>query len=496
VLRRIIRWSLIAMGVLMALAAVVLLTLRPPAPLIAERRDLTLPGVTVVNPGLGRRRAQRLAIHGSIIASISDDAGAPDPGFTARYAGAYVLPGLIDMHVHHPPARAAADTQMFGLLYLAHGVTSVRDTGNFDGSILKTRERIRAGEVAGPRLFACGPIIDGDPPVWPGSKVVHTAEEGQRAVDEIAATGVDCIKAYENLSADALRGVRAGAARHHLPLVGHVPSAVPFEAAHLDDVQHLTGIPLSTPVAGADPSQLILALLRSWTSLDDARAAFAVHVSIEQKLVHTPTIAVIDRLTRLNEYSMLLLDPDAQLLPRYYREIFWQPAGFSNILQYGWPDGEAVRANFRTVVRQLHEAGVTIHVGTDVLNPFVVPGASMDDELRNFTQCGFTPEQAWAAATRQNGAFLPLPRLGVIEPGAPADLLIFRRDPTQDLAALSTLGAVVADGRFYATEMLANAIARHHDKFAGWLYDHITMRMVRALARPMTDRRPPADTRP
>jgi hypothetical protein len=181
------------------------------------------------------------------------------------------------------------------------------------------------------------------------------------------------------------------------------------------------------------------------------------------------------------------MEPDAQLLPRYYRAFFWRPVGLFTAIGGGWPDGRAVRANVRLVARQLREAGVTLHVGTDALNPFVVPGTTMHEELRNFTECGFTAEEALAAATRGNGAALPLRGLGVIEPGAPADLLVFREDPSLNLAALATLEAVIADGRLYSKRTLDDTIGRYRRTFTGWLYDRITMQIVQRLGPPMTD---------
>ncbi len=153
-----------------------------------------------------------------------------------------MLPGLIGMHVHQPPDTPLGDVELAALLFLRHGVTAVRDTGSFDGAIFAERKRIEAGEIAGPRIFACGPILDGDPPFWSGSRVVRTAAEGRRAVDELAALHVNCIKVYDRISADALQGIREAAERHELPVIGHVPSAIPFSEARLADVQHLTGL--------------------------------------------------------------------------------------------------------------------------------------------------------------------------------------------------------------------------------------------------------------
>jgi Amidohydrolase family len=306
-LKRILSGALAIVAVAIALVVWVALTLRPPAPLVAPQGEFVLSGVTVVNPGRDRQENRRIVIRGPIIESISEappadavDADAADPDATdidatgathavRRFPGATVLPGLIDMHVHHPGAQAAADTQLFALLYLAHGVTAVRDTGNFDGSILGTRERILAGELAGPRIFACGPIFDGDPPVWPGSVVVRDAASAERAVDEVVATGVHCIKAYQNLSADALGGVRTAAKRHGLPLVGHVPFASSLEDAGLDDVQHLTGVAVGAhPPVGAAPSEMISWIVRSLAELDDEAIDRAAALSRERGIATRP----------------------------------------------------------------------------------------------------------------------------------------------------------------------------------------------------------------
>jgi cytosine/adenosine deaminase-related metal-dependent hydrolase len=105
------------------------------------------------------------------------------------------------------------------------------------------------------------------------------------------------------------------------------------------------------------------------------------------------------------------------------------------------------------------------------MNPFVVPGVSLHRELVRFSECGFTAEEAWQAATSGNARALRAPQLGRLEAGAPADLLVFAEDPTRELAALATLEAVVADGRLYPREELARERARYEAYFASWLYD-------------------------
>jgi imidazolonepropionase-like amidohydrolase len=143
----------------------------------------------------------------------------------------------------------------------------------------------------------------------------------------------------------------------------------------------------------------------------------------------------------------------------------------------------------KLLVHRLHEAGVHIYAGSDTFNPFVVPGASLQEELYHLIDAGFTPEEVWAAATREAGEWLREPRLGSVEEGAPADLLIFREDPTRDLAALSTLEAVVAQGRLYPKEMLDQALARWRAHFEGRFYDTVTMAIARRRMRQFASNR-------
>lgn len=496
-LRRVIRILLRAVLALIALAVVlaafVVFVIWPPRPLLVPAQGVEIADLTIVNPGLDRRPGVNLAIHGDRIAKIKDYVAGKDQGHeNLRFAGGYVLPGLIDLHVHHPPALSG-DIPLFELMYLAHGVTAVRDTGNFDGSILQTRQRIAEGKFPGPRIFACGPIFDGDPPFWPHSRIVHNAAEANRAVDEVAATGVDCIKTYNFLTPDALAGLREGATRNHLPLIGHVPLAVPIENSHIDEVQHLTGVPAIPPQPASARESLgdaLASLIEGWDKLDEARIDFIVRTSLDRKIAHTPTLVVIQQIGKLADYPVLLDSPDAQILPRYWRALIWAPGGLLNsqsVTSETFRKIGAIVPKMRLVVRRMHDAGVPIHVGTDVTNPFVVPGASLPVEMRNLVDSGFSTEEVWAATTRGNAqALTHLPGLGVVAEGAPADFLIFREDPSTDLSKLSTLEAVVANGRLYTIESLNEALARYKARSANSLYDFVSMTLTRLIAGHLT----------
>jgi len=456
---------------------------RPPA-VAVPRQGITLSGVTVVNPGEGRRAGQTLVVDGERITRLfpgesHDRAGLADES----YAGTYVLPGLVEMHAHIPPHERA----LVNLLFLAHGVTTVRETGDADGTTWKGRWRIQAGKVPGPRLFASGPVLDGAPPYLPTSWVVRDATEARDAVATLAGRGADFVKIHHRLSTEALAGIREAAAEVGLRVVGHIPIAVPFEEAHVWDVQHLDGlVPYPQPPEGPIDYQ------RRWRDLDPARIAFYVRTSLEQGLVHTPTLASFDSLVRLAE-GVPQDDPAVGLLPRYYRVVVWDPKispfplgnvtpELRELLQQGLERGQAV-------VGELHRAGVRLHLGTDTAAmPLVVPGASLQRELGLMVGAGLSLEAAWAAGTRAAGESLGLPLLGTVQEGAPADLLVFAQDPTRDLSALSTLQAVVAQGRLYPKTYLDEALARHRERFERPFYDRRMAAVIRLGMKGMARR--------
>jgi imidazolonepropionase-like amidohydrolase len=475
------RWLWLALKIvgaivaaLAALTLALLVIMRPAKPLVVPRQGVTLSGVTVINPALDRRTSQTVTVDGGTIKSIGT--GATSAG-DAGYAGAYVLPGLIDMHVHNPPPQSR-DLNYFFLMYLRYGVTTIRDTGNA-GWMFAMRRRLLNGGVAGPRAFTSGPILDGDPPVWPFSIIVHNQAEADRAVDGLADRGADFVKVYERLTPDALHEIEAEARRRNLPVVGHVPELVRFEDAHIDDVQHLTGT-INRPPRLYTLHEMVLVETKAWHDLDDARIAFVIKTSLDQHITHTPTIIVLDRSSRGEAYDAQFNEPTAQLLPRWYVE-FWRRPDLGFTQQeveslHGW--GRFL-PKMKLMVRRMHEAGVPLHVGTDTINAFVVPGVAMHEEMRNFLDCGFTPEQVWAAATRDNGASLPLKDLGVLKDGAPADFLIFKEDPTNDLSKLNTLEAVVANGRLYRREDLDGGLQRYRERYSSRAYQWVMLTLMR-----------------
>jgi hypothetical protein len=398
-------------------------------------------------------------VEGGTIVEISPGT---TPTASTAYAGAYALPGLVDLHVHHPPLAAWGERELFALLFLRHGVTSVRDVGSFGGGMLEQRRRVREGELAGPRLFACGPIVDGEPPGWPGARIVLDPEEARAAVAALVEEGSDCVKIYNSLSLGAFTALREEAARFDLPIVGHLPDAVPFEALRGVELQHLMGLAAEGPT--------------------NAGVRAYVERSRRIGLQHTPTLVAFARGAQLEDYDALRGDPAAQLLPRHYRELLWNPDA-NPLVAWLEPEGFGElpdrHRRMQQVVGLLHARGVSVLAGTDTMNPFVVPGIALHEELQHLAAAGIPPAEVLEIATRRAGDRLGVHGLGTLRVGAPADFVLFREDPTSGLAALDTLEAVVAAGRLYRRVDLDGAIRAQLEYSDGPIYSTL----YRALAR-------------
>jgi imidazolonepropionase-like amidohydrolase len=419
------------------------------------RSERTLQDVTVVNPARDRREHVDVAIKGGAIASIESTR---EPH---ERPAAFVLPGLIDMHVHSP--ILPTDAELFHTLYLLHGVTSVRNLGDRNQSFDRKRA-LAAGTRGGPRTFACGTHLDG-PPGSLVAKVLKTPDVARAAVRQLVAAGADCIKVFPNLDAATYQAIWEEAHAAGLPVVGHMVNALGIEQARMDDVQHLTGIP-DGPSPGFDPGGFER-WARTWDTVDEARIDAVVAAAQRDGGAHTPTLVG-------PAYQAWVGRPDApvrprgDLMPAWYRAL-WGRAFYSD-RPNAREAASRMLARQLDVVRRLHAAGVPVFAGTDVFVDYVVPGAALHDELALFVRAGFTPAEALAAATSVPARALRVTGLGIVAEGNPADLAIFREDPTVALAHLDSLESVIVDGRYYRQDRLAALHAQQIEAAASFLY--------------------------
>jgi imidazolonepropionase-like amidohydrolase len=464
----------LALGMLlMGVVLVVYLALRPPRFSIPEPARLEFLGVTIVNPGEPPLVGRRVLIEGGKIAEITEAADGP-------HRGKFLLPGLVDHHIH-----VSLLSDHAGLLLLRHGVTAIRDPGTPGQAVMEYRKAWRQGELAGPRLYACGLPLEGDPPTFGGALVVGTTTLARQRAMEQVAEGVDCLKVYNTLRLDALEEVTRVGKRLDVPVVGHVPVAVELGASGLSAVEHLTGLPAPYTELEARTEGLSGWLVR-FSEADDARLRHFARVSAAQKIAHTPTL-VLWHAMHDRRGSSEGAPKEHALMPSFVREVLWDDAALPTY--YRLDDrGQAALATMlartATVVQALERAGAPILAGTDAPTR-VVPGHGLWRELSLLEEAGLSAEEALVAATVAPGARLAPGKLGRIQVGAFADLALFANNPAQNLSQLESIEEVVVAGRRYTRSELDLMVRSSLEHYDGWFVSRAWAFIARGVLRTM-----------
>jgi len=363
---------------------------------------------------------------------------APDGVPILDATGYSVLPGLWDMHAHFQQVE-------WGPIYLAAGVTTVRDCANELEFLTSVRDSIAGGRGLGPRILAAG-VVDGSGPLAVGVARVDTAEDAERWVDRYARERFQQIKVYSSMSRDAVRWVADAAHRRDMTVTGHVPEGLTADQAieaGQDQINHIWGVAgmmVEPPPAGAPPMARAVALAE--LDLDSERSRRAIEFLRTHRTVVDPTLALAELSSLSTAKPAASFEPGAAKVPE-------ELAG--PLRSAGPPSPqtelrERIFAKCIEIVRRLHANGIPIVAGTDQ----AVPGHSLHRELELYVSAGFTPLEALQSATVVPARVLGLEaESGTLAVGKRADLILVEGDPTERIRDIRRVRKVVAAGRLY-----------------------------------------------
>ena len=421
----------------------------------ASHDGVALVGATLIDGGNGPVVPDAaVVVRGGRIESIGLKADFQLPKRTREVdvSGKWIIPGLIDAHVHLAPAASWAPRR-----FLAWGVTTVRDAHGGIASLSRLKKRSQQGAPDGPRVYLAGAMIDGLPATYPDANAVSSESEARKSVDRMVSAGADFIKVYTRIDPPLLRAIVDEARAFNLGVTGHLgmTDAVTAAKAGIASIEHLTGVP---EAASPKPSSLFTAhyrgffpgwtaFERSWAGLDSAALLRVANRLAESKISLIPTLVLHETLSRLDEPGMLR-DPALQDVPEAQQRD-WDVRGL--VARAGWTetDFEAFRrsrANQDLFVRQFAAAGGRLAAGTDAANQMLVPGYSEHREMELLVRAGLTPREALRAATRNGAVLIGVDSLGLLAPGKVADLLVLSKDPLMDIRNTRAITAVMARG--------------------------------------------------
>lgn len=423
-----------------------------------KRPSIAIENVAVVDVVRGEIVTPRtvVIVDGRITASGQSDAVTiPPEAVRVDGQGRYLMPGLVDMHVHlfNDASRRPPNVWAFPL-FVANGVTGIRDMRTERGPMATVegwRTKAARGEIIAPRVLAAGVAVSGE-----------TTEAARRQVRDAKAASADFLKVFSGVREPQWRAIMEEARALRMPVCGHIPSEVRLlEAAKAGQRsnEHLTQV----YEACSDREKQ---LLEARKDLKD-EALVRLRERQEPEVLERFDEAACDRvaaaLARTGQVqvpTLVLPYFEAQGSPQDLRENpRWrllradEQARWERIFKEGYPRaGDKLAARrfqrSRQIVKTLHQAGVRILAGTDAPMPQVYPGFALHEELELLVESGLSAADTLRAATIWPADFLGLSEsAGSVAVGKRADLLLLDENPLTDIRHTQRIRAVVLDGR-------------------------------------------------
>lgn len=364
-------------------------------------------------------------------------------------SGRTMMPGLIDLHAHLMILGHGEYSRWFPWIsehgieqvmeisakqLLNAGITSAVDLGAPLKESLSVRDRIKRGEIPGPRMSMSGPWVTrslgGYPPVPAFQIKIDTPAEAAKATEELANAGVDVIKAYVGLTPEHYKAIADTAHKHNLKVHAHV-----YSPENVRDALN-AGIDVLTHVGSAGTPPYDPELVRAIVEKGRPVVPTAAH-----RVWIVP--ATVDFPERLQDPQLKRDFP-----PDIYKEVQDSLKNWWTLSYFATTDRQIFFGD--KSIQQWIDSGAVIGMGTDSGTPMNFHTEALWREMKVFVDHGMSPMRTISAATRVNARILgKANELGTIEPGKLADIIVVKGNPLFDIVALSNVETVIKDGVVY-----------------------------------------------
>ena len=419
----------------------------------AEPPPLVLRDAAVFDTATGTMLPERtVVIEDGLITAIGtreQPATIPDGATVVEAGGKYVIPGLIDAHVHlvHLADRTHVTGDEFLPLFLAAGVTSVRSAGDAIVAEVGIARYAALHPEFCPQVFLASPLIDGARPVHRdiGYSLTDPALV-PTFVDEMSQWNVVTLKIYVGTTRAIGQKVIEEGHRRGMMVTGHLGRYTAQESAAdgIDCLEHIWSVfnySISSAAAKVPNPRANL-------DLQNPQCQALIAQLAKQKVAVDPTLVVFRNMIYLNDLEEVHQHADLKHVPKRMLR-YWEAYRASSNLA---PETRPLRLReiekYQELTGLLHKAGVKILVGTDTPEPFVPPGFSLHQELELLVASGLSPAAALTSATLHNaGIVKQSDTLGSIEVGKQADLVVLSADPLADIRNTRKIDFVVHRGQ-------------------------------------------------
>jgi imidazolonepropionase-like amidohydrolase len=391
---------------------------------LSATRSTAITGATLIDGRGGPPIADAVVVvRGEKIIAAGPRASTPVPkeAEIVDAGGLSLLPGLIDSHFH------LDGDDPLPSLYLSHGVTSVRDPGAW----IEAYDAVRKSGQLIPRLFLAGPHLDSAPPAYPHDAfIVRDAEETAGAVNRFIDQGASVIKVYFRLPLGLIRVAAETAHARGVPVTAHLEIVDAADAirAGIDGIEHVTSFGTALlPTRAAEKYR------QSVIADNNARRAGRYKMWSEIDLDSPRVGPLLELIARRGTFISLTL------------AVFERRSG----------DKDTTEMHARAFRQMLKFAGMAKRAGARIVAgshssvPHAERGWAYQRELELLVESGLTPMEAIVAGTMENARFFRIAdRLGSIEPGKMADLILIGGDPLKEIAAMRRVKRVMFNGQW------------------------------------------------
>jgi hypothetical protein len=447
-----------------------------------DDQHIVLVGGTVIDGRGGKPLVDSaIVIRGRRIAEVrpSHDFDYGESATVIDVTGKYVLPGLIDIHVHY--------ADWMGPLFLSHGVTTVKDLGNDIEWISSISNEIERGKIHGPRIFYVGNGLDAPPPNRNTHVGLTDRYMAKRAVELLHCKGASAIKVREKIGPELLAAVAEEAHKFGLPVTGHLKLTDAREAAlaGIDGIEHLSGFVQAITTAertrqsDQDDRQFLISDLKAFSLIESSAADELINFLVGRNVRIVPTMPIWWRMATPRRDDFAFEDaeyagnPALAYIPENIRAL-WANSTFYEIdnsaelaeLQLGY-------TKMQNVVLNHYQCGGVVLAGSDTY--ISIPGLSLHRELVLLRDAGITPLEIVSMATLGNAKFLGKEAdLGTITAGKLADIMVVNESPLDDIGNTQSVMLVIKDGQVVDTSDDANHfVSRPKPKHSAWLEENL-----------------------
>ncbi|MDZ7718485.1 MAG: amidohydrolase family protein [Balneolaceae bacterium] len=404
-------------------------------------------------------------------------------------SGKYLIPGLWDAHVHFSYIEELAPS-MFDL-FLAYGITSVRDTGGRIEFVKQWKNRSVENPTETPRVMIAGPLLDGEPNVYDGSSPgrpplsvgLETVEDVTEMVNRLDSIGVDLLKAYEMLTPEQFEEVIRLSEEKGLKVTGHVPlsmNAVSASNAGLNSMEHMRNLEVSMASNWEELQEQRLAMLEEGQDDPGGVLRSRIHSAMRETAIENydeeRADVVLQILAGNDTWQIPTLALNTRSVEKFYTDSEWQETFtlLPDSIEQEWYRSAEEAAQEEVsefgaeysnwlfnMAGKINAAGIPMMAGTDTPIGLLTPGRSLHHELKVMVDAGLTPMEVLQSATLNPARYFEMEsELGTIDEGKWADLLILDANPLEDIENTLEIHSVIKQGEVYDNEVLDGILER------------------------------------